>query len=185
MSDSPKEITLKKKQVAMHRDFFKRAGLAMNNGFYLEAIFLEYAAIESRLEVMLGVLGYPCHKNIDARIRVGVNISDRIECLRVCRNKNPMIFEKSKLPDNFLTPKGTLQKWIKDRNQYIHGLYKNADDYLVRKQDFKRVATDGYEYSRLLYNEVLRLRRLQKRDPQLFANAVCECKNKGCVAAKK
>ena len=64
----------KKMQVEMHTDFFDTVDDAIENGFYLEAIFREYAAIESRLEVILGVLGSPCGKKVlpDGRARSSV-----------------------------------------------------------------------------------------------------------------
>lgn len=175
----------KQKQVAMHRDFFVRSKIAVENRFYLEALLLEYAAIESRLEIMLGILGYPCNKELPPLIRRRVNISDRIECLRCCVNKNPVIFERSKLPKNYFTKNGLLRKWINDRNQCVHGLYKNVDAYAQRTNSFKRLAINGLEYSRLLYNEVKRLRRLHNNHPDVFHAAICECGNKECVAVKK
>lgn len=45
------------KQVKMHRDLFDRCNAAIENKCYLEAVMLEYAAMEGRFEVMLGVLG--------------------------------------------------------------------------------------------------------------------------------
>ena len=50
----------KAKQVSMHKNFFDKVDAAIEGGFYLEAVFREYAAIESRLEALLGVLGAPC-----------------------------------------------------------------------------------------------------------------------------
>lgn len=119
---SPNE-DLKKKQVQMHRDFFDRAKSAVENGFYMEAIFLEFAAIESRLEVMLGILGYPCNKSIDRSIRCKVNISDRVKCLQVCRKKNKVLFDRSKLDECFFAKDGVLRIWIHKRNVFVHGLY--------------------------------------------------------------
>ena len=120
---------IKKRQVDMHRDFFSRAEYAVENRFYLEAIFLEYAAIEGRLEVILGVLGFPCNKELADEKRKHVNISDRIECLRKYRNNNPDVFKRTKLPNNYFTKHGKLQSWIKKRNTFVHGLLKNVDEY--------------------------------------------------------
>lgn len=182
--DNGNEKKLKKTQVTMHRDFFDRARIAIDNGFYLEAIFLEYAAIEGRLEIILGILGYPCNKEQSSSIRRRVNISDRIECLRVCKNNNPTIFERTKLTENFFTQKGKLRRWVDDRNQYIHGLFKNAYTYNERKQNFKKLAENGLEYSRLLYNEVKRLRRLLNNHPDFFNNIILKCQNEECAAVK-
>ena len=82
----------KKMQVEMHTDFFDTVDDAIENGFYLEAIFREYAAIESRLEVILGVLGSPCGKKVlpDYK-RKDVKISHRIECVKKIYSMKPDI----------------------------------------------------------------------------------------------
>ena len=49
-------------QRLMHKDFFDRCVFAINQGFYMEAILMEYAAIESRMETLLSILGLPCNK---------------------------------------------------------------------------------------------------------------------------
>lgn len=176
------EKILKGKQVDMHRDFFVRAEKAVQNRFYFEAVFLEYAAIESRLEVILGILGYPCNKELPQSARRGVNISDRVECLRVCRIKNSGLFKKTKLDKNFFTEKGKLRTWITDRNTFVHGLYKNADEYTARKDACRKIADNGLEYARQLYNEASRLNRLRKNHPEMFAEVIRECKNGSCMA---
>jgi len=66
----------------MHMDFFDRTMLAIDNGFYLEAIFREHAAIEGRLEAILGILGAPCNKYANPTERRKVNISHRINCMK-------------------------------------------------------------------------------------------------------
>ena len=154
----------------MHKNFFNRCEAALNNQFYLEAIFLEYAALESRLESILGILGAPCNKTLDPNQRNKVNISRRIECLKRIRRNNP-IFEKTKLPLNFFYKKADLCKWITTRNRYIHGLDKNELEYTSRIAGAKACAEKGYELCRLLYNEAKRLNRLRKSKPELFENS--------------
>ncbi len=176
---------IKKRQVDMHRDFFSRAEYAVENRFYLEAIFLEYAAIEGRLEVILGVLGFPCNKELADEKRKHVNISDRIECLRKYRNNNPDVFKRTKLPNNYFTKHGKLQSWIKKRNTFVHGLLKNVDEYAARKKESYDIAKQGLEYSRRLYNEAKRIRNLVKNHPELFAKAVIICQNSNCIAIEK
>lgn len=168
------------KQVKMHSDFFERCEFAIESGYYLEAILMEYAAIESRLEAICGVLSFPCGRDCDCRERI--MISDRIECLRVYRNKNKNVFSGSKLPDNFFTGKGKLKTWILERNKRVHGLYKNEEDFQMKIDMNRKLAEDGYTYARLLYNETKRLRRLRKGHIELFDNAICKCKNENCNA---
>lgn len=173
---------LRKRQVDMHRDFFVRAESAVENRFYFEAILLEYAAIEGRLEVILGILGFPCNKELNASRRKAVNISDRIECLSVFRNNNPAIFAKTKLPGNFFSKNGLLRKWITNRNIFVHGLLKNVDQYSSRNEESCKIAKRGLEYSKLLYNEAKRLNRLSRSHPEIFKEAKRSCQNNKCIA---
>ena len=168
------------KQVAMHTDFFDRCEFAIQNGFYLEAVFMEYAAIESRLESICGVLGFPCGK--ECPCRKDIKISARIECLRAYRNKNERIFARTKLPKSFFTEHGELKEWVDKRNRYVHGLYKDETAYKNRMMDNKKLAEDGLKHAKLLYNEAKRIRRLQKGHSDQFDGIVAQCKEKGCKA---
>ena len=82
------------------------------NEFYMEAILMEYAAIESRLEVMLGLIGMPCNKFIEDKERKKVQISHRISCVKKFRKNSPL-FEKTKLSSKFFDK---LENWIAKRN---------------------------------------------------------------------
>ena len=162
------------KQVEMHTNFFDRCREAITNQYYLEAIFMEYAAIEGRLEAILGIIGEPCNKNLSKEIRRRINISHRLECLNRARKGMP-VFEHTKLPWNFFTGKSAFAKWISKRNQYIHGLFKSETDYSSRIAGAKRLAEEGFEICRLLYNEAKRLNRLRKSHPELFENiSLCD-----------
>lgn len=86
----------------MHQNFFDRCEKAIENDFYMEAILIEYAAIESRLEVMLGLIGMPCNKFLEASERKKIQISHRISCAKKFR-KNSSLFENTKLSNKFLT----------------------------------------------------------------------------------
>lgn len=164
------------KQVEMHQDFFDHCKLAIDQGFYMEAILMEYAAIESRLEIILGVVGLPCNKNLDPTIRRKINISHRVACLKALL-QNSTAFSSSKLDKKFCEK---LKKWVDKRNQYIHGLYKNELVYKQRLKDAKEVAEQGYEFCRLLYNEAHRLRRLVKKNPNVQAETVT-CHSANCL----
>ena len=157
-------------QVGMHTDFFDRCEFAINNGFYLEAMFLEYAAIKGRLEAILGILGAPCNKTLDAGQRGNIKISHRIECLKKIRNNNP-VFAKTKLDHNFFYKNVKLSAWINKRNCYIHGLYKGEREYNGRMAGAKELAETGYKLCRALYNETKRLNRLRKSKPELFVSS--------------
>jgi len=177
--------SLSLKQVEMHKDFFDKCDFAIKNGFYLEAIFLEYAAIESRLEIICGVLGLPCNKELPFSERKNVNISQRVLCIKEARHKYPEMFKRSKIEDNFFYKNKLFSAWIIKRNTYIHGLYKNAFEYKSRKSECKELAVNGREYARLLYNEAARLRRLSKSHPELFVDICCTKNNGECYKKNK
>lgn len=170
---------LAKKQQRMHKDMFDKCSVAIENGFYSEALMLEYSAIEGRLEVMLGLLGMPCNKKADDEVRRKVNISSRIDCLNYFR-KNSSVFENTKLDYHFFEKK-YIKSWIQSRNILIHALYKNADEYFTRRDACKDIAEEGLEYCRLLYNEVKRLRRLQENYPERFNSNCISCRKKNCA----
>ncbi len=173
MSDT---IEQKKKQVEMHTDFFDTVDEAIENGFYLEAIFREYAAIESRLEVIIGVLGSPCGKKVlPDNKRKDVKISHRIECVRKIYSKKPDI-GNTKLTAETIKK---ISQWTKDRNQYVHGLYKGEMKYKERCEHSKKLAEDGKEYAKMLYNEAKRLRRYISNHPDC-CDGMKICYSSGC-----
>ena len=165
----------KEKQVAMHKDFFDRCRLAIDEGFYMEAILMEYAAMESRLEIILGVVGLPCSKDLENSMRNNINISHRIRCVKWLVQDSPL-FKSSKLEKKFFEK---LHGWTMERNKYVHGLYKNAALYDQRKEYASMLAKDGLEYCRQLYNEAHRLRRAIEKEPELLAHAI-RCHSKQC-----
>lgn len=169
---------IKKIQVEMHADFFDRCKVAIEQGFYLEAIFMEYAAIEARLESLCGVAGLPCGKN--CKCRKDIKISHRIECLRAFYNYNTSITSGTKLPNNFFSKKGELRTWTDGRNRFVHGLYKDEIKYKDRIISNKDLAEDGYEYARLLYNETKRLRRMRNNHGDSWSSVVDLCKMAAC-----
>ena len=163
-------------QREMHKDFFDRCQCAIDNGFYFEAVLMEYAAIEARLEVILGMLGLPCNQYICNEDRQKISISHRVNCISRIR-KNGNVFEKSKLPDNYFKK---LKKWIDNRNGYIHGLYKNEIQYKNRMKDSKNRAEEGLELCRQLYNEANRIRRLIKKQ-DLNGEVGITCYEERCI----
>ena len=155
-------------QVRMHVDFFKKTQDAIDRGFYLEAIFREYATIEARLEVIMGILGAPCNKNAEDEKRRKVEISTRIECLKGSL-KNVHSIGKSNLTPEFLK---RLDKWRDARNRIVHGFYKNELLYGERTQQNGKLAKDGFLLARTLYNEAKRLRRYLRSHPDVVLPVV-------------
>lgn len=173
--------TTAQKQIEMHMDFFDKTTFAIENGYYLEAIFREYAAMEGRLEILLGVLGAPCNKNLSFNQRKDIKISHRIECLSKYYKSTTTIGISKLTPSYFKT----LNQWTKDRNTYIHGLYKNEIQYRERCEQCKRMAEEGLLLTRMLYNEVKRVRRYLKNQPETELPANCMCCVKNCIARTK
>ena len=165
------------KQVEMHKNFFDKCHVAIEKEFFLEAIFMEYAALEGRLEIILGVLGLPCSKELPKELRQNIKISHRIECLTRIFKINKELFEKTKLEKSFFK---SLKNWIAKRNTYVHGLYKNADEYEGRKDNAKQLAISGEIFVRNLYNETKRLRRLKQNNFELFQSSSLSCGKNKC-----
>lgn len=173
--------TTAQKQIEMHMDFFDKTTFAIANGYYLEAMFREYAAIEGRLEILLGVLGAPCNKHLPFNQRKDMKISHRITCLSKWY-KNSSDIGKTKITPHFFE---SLKKWTENRNIYIHGLYKNEIQYRERCEQCKRMAEEGLLLTRMLYNEVRRVRRYLKNQPETELPANCMCCVKNCIARTK
>lgn len=171
------DLTIEK-QVEMHTDFFDRTIFAIDNGFYLEAMFLEYAAIEGRLEILLGVLGAPCNKRLPYEKRKDMKVSHRITCLSKFYKSTTNLGNTKLTPSYFKS----LDKWTKSRNMYIHGLYKNEIEYQERCSQCKNIAEEGLLLTRMLYNEVKRIRRYLKNHPEIELSADNICRTKNCIA---
>ena len=169
---------IEQKAVDMHRNFFDKTQFAIDNGFFIEAISMEYAAIESRLESICGQMGLPCGQKCPNR--KDIKISQRIECLRKNRNKNFAVFETTKLPKNFFTKNGELRTWINRRDIIIHGLFKNPFEYQKRTEDLEACAQRGICYAKLLYNEAKRIQRMRKNHSDIFDTYVTVCFNPNC-----
>ena len=166
------------RQIEMHTDFFDCTAMAIEHGFYLEAMFREYAAIEGRLEILLGVLGAPCNKQLPFKQRKDIKISHRIECLYQYY-KTTTAIGNTKLTSKFFK---SLKKWTEDRNMYIHGLYKNEIKYQERCNQCKTMAEDGLNFARMLYNEAKRLRRYLKNHPEAELTTETICKANHCAS---
>ena len=163
----------------MHVSFFDHVREAINKGFFYEAIFLEYAAIESRLEVLCGLVGYPCSRDLDVKSRRKVNISQRVECLEKYYRKNAFETQRSKTKMPRKEWKN-LNKWIGEkRNPYVHGLFKNPEVYLLRSEKSAEVAAEGYRLADLLYKEVKRVKGIIFRQSTILSYNSRQC-NHSC-----
>ena len=167
----------KKIATAVHKGFFDKSRMAIESGYYLEAVMYEYSAIEGRLEVICGLLGCPCNKKLEANTRSKIKISNRISCLKALYKKHPACMCKTKIDNKYWD---RLNKWRKSRNMYVHGLYKRPELFVNRMKEAKDLATEGIELARILYNESKRIRRLQKNHPELMNYDEKRCKGNLC-----
>lgn len=168
----------------MHRDYYHRVKDAIEKKYYFEAIFLEYAAIESRLEVIMSLMHTPCSSCSDeAYSKIGV--SRKINCYKQFL-KNDELFSKSKITKDMISD---MKKWFGARNKRIHNLYRNPEMYEQLQNETKTVALEGYEYVKAFYAEAQRLRRISHRTPELIENNGFKCskdvENEGCLMAIK
>lgn len=169
-----------KLQKDMHKNFFDETAKAIGAGYYLEAIFREYAAIEGRLEVMLGLLGAPCSKFRDDKTRRGIDFSHRVECLKKTY-RSGKVPGKTRLDAPFFKK---LENWRDKRNRIVHGFYKNELQYRQRSRDNKTLAETGLDLAKALYNEANRLKRLRRSHPEVDL-AAADCFSSGCDLGKR
>lgn len=163
------------KAYQMHVSFFDHVKAAIDAGFYCEAIFLEYAAIESRLEGLCGCFGLPCNRELPDKDRKKVNISQRVECLKERYSLNPMETQRSKT-EMPVSEWEKLSKWIgKGRNPYVHGLFKKPEKYFLRMDKISEVATEGYRLADLLYKETKRVKGILSRKTNLLSDEKKTC----------
>ena len=97
-----------------YREQFKRLNSALNYGFNLEAMFIEYAIMEDRCESILthaGVFNHEKHVNITRKVR-------RLEALCQSSEIARKYFSQALLE--------SILVWKEKRNQFIHALMKQT-----------------------------------------------------------
>ena len=171
----------------IHKKHFALSKNAIEKGFYLEALVLEYAYIETRVNKIMETLEMPCAliKDIQFDLYRQIGLVSKLICLASIYSENVdnPIFEKAKM--NSSDFKKT-KDWCHSRNERIHNLYLDIDKYdkLVNKNE--KLANQGYEYVNLLAQERTRLKELKKKHPELFKKKMkCYKAKKECVKAKK
>ena len=121
-----------------YKEQFGRLKKAMTYEFYLEAIFIEYAIIEDRLE---SVLRHSGKFNPQKHISLNTKLS-RIKEMQ--REKNGLI--KKYFSDEIIED---LSLWKESRNSLIHALMKQA----LHTEDLLRVALKGQEIAKIISNK--------------------------------
>ncbi len=123
-----------------YRSMFNDLNKSMRDGFYYQAVFLEYAVLEDRLTSVLK------HANVKYMNKKGreINISDKISRI----SKSPELsscFVQSRLTPELLED---LTKWLKKRNDLVHNLAKLP----YNNEQVKLTAEEGYEICKIIKN---------------------------------
>ena len=102
-----------------YREQFKRLNSALNNGFNLEAMFIEYAIMEDRTESILRHAG-KWETYLKSRKGREPNIDSKIRYIQKIAE------EKKTLPNKYFsdTLLNDILQWKEDRNRLIHALLK-------------------------------------------------------------
>ena len=152
-----------------HKDFFDRCKIALDNGYYLEAMFMEYSAIEGRFKKIFSLLNFDCAGDYDSKHSIGLGI--KLSCLKRLM-ENDALFEKSYLSPSMISK---VKKWVNRRDEITHALYTNTDRYDSMMSKNKKYAEKGFEYARLFYKEADRLKGIKKRHPERFDSPALVC----------
>ena len=133
-----------------YREQMGRLTKAMKSGFYLEAIFIEYAIMEDRLE---SVLRHSKKWNPK---------SSQFVSLDYKRKKvEKLAEEKKSLASKYFTKELTdmIDRWRKDRNDLIHELLKQS----LHTEDIRDIATEGHRIVKILNSKATSYNRIVDR----------------------
>ena len=134
-----------------YREQFKRLDKALNNNFYLEALFIEYAIMEDRTESILRYEGN------EIKVKDGgfVSINRKL-------NKIKKIAEaKGSLPARYFSNDSIdcILVWKEERNRMIHALMKQS----LTTEELADLAFEGKDLCRQLCNKANNYKRMAER----------------------
>ena len=127
--------------------------MTMKNECYFEALIIEYAIIEDRINLLFTT--------------INCKLSDKL-CKNLSRMKTNSIFKNNKFIRDRITVDliDKLNEWRTARNEVIHLLYKEENLDI----DAKLLADEGFELQKLLDNKVKSIRdhyeRLRKKQEE-------------------
>ena len=133
-----------------YREQLGRLNKALKGHFYLEAIFIEYAILEDRLEAVLRHAGrwHPKegeHVSIDRKVKLVAKLAEE--------KKNPAHkYFPPELTDEILA-------WKEKRNKLIHALLKQA----LHSEDLLAVAEEGLALTKQMCSKATSHRRVLER----------------------
>lgn len=125
-----------------YKDLMSKLKKSMNNEFYYEAIFIEYAILEDRTESLLR------HANIDTYDKNGEKLT-LYKKLKAIENNNR--FRKDRYVLRHINGEliNKLHLWKNKRNDLIHDLIKTKYNNI----DIKNIALEGFELVKKLNNK--------------------------------
>ena len=132
-----------------YREQFKRLDKAINNNFYLEAMFIAYAIIEDRTESILSYESNEIHSKGFVPVTKKLN---RIKTIAERKGSLPARYFSDNLIDEIL-------EWKDERNRLIHALMKQS----LTTEDLQTVALKGKDLARKLANKATSYRRTLER----------------------
>ena len=125
---------------------FSKLKKAMDNDFYLEAIFIEYAILEDRIFSMMCLCGnYDIEKYKDLSTKVSELFA---------LSKQPTRRMSEYIPESLIT---ALRVWMKLRNRLIHAFAKIR----CTNEEVKQVAIEGLSLAKRVSNISTAYKRLK------------------------
>ena len=137
-----------------YKEQFKRLNKAMNNQFYLEAIFISYAIIEDRTESILHHAG-KWDAYLKRRGRYQVTLDSKINYISNFAREKKSLLNKY-FGDGILDE---ILEWKEKRNKLMHALMKQS----LTTEILESLAIQGKEYARVLTNKSGSYRRAIER----------------------
>ena len=134
-----------------YKEQMGRLKKAIGAGFYLEAIFIEYAVIEDRLKAVLEITGVYDEKK-------HYNITDRMkDVAKLARKKEYAV-------GRYLSPemKGEWMSWKKGRDNLMHHLMYQD----MTTEQLHTLAVQGHEIAKVLNSKVTSYRRYMERQAE-------------------
>jgi len=134
-----------------YKEQMGRLRKAMASGFYLEAVFIEYAIIEDRLESIIRHSG-TWKEAFD---------EDPPTITRKLGIVDELARRKKSLPQKYFKPELTtaIKEWKDHRNKIIHALLKQD----LHTEQLKAIAAEGEMLAKTLSNKVTSYKRALER----------------------
>ena len=137
-----------------YKEQFKRLNKAMNNQFYLEAIFISFAIIEDRTESVLRHAG-KWDAYLKRRGRYQVTLDSKINYISTFAREKKSLLNKY-FGDGILDE---IIEWKDERNKLMHALMKQA----LTTEELNNTAVEGKRLARVIANKATNYRRAIER----------------------